>query len=77
MRTANRFKSRADSAVKAIEDFYKYLIDTGRTLPKKSVERLMPVFGQFVVAPDERTRNLAVEINMHLEKMLPVDNGLY
>lgn len=36
---------------------------------KKTIERLIPVFDQFLEHPDEKIQNLAAEINAHLKKL--------
>lgn len=60
---------------KSVEDCHLYLINSDIILPKRRIERITPVFSQFLAHPDEKIRNLAAEIILRLEKMLPIDNA--
>lgn len=63
-----------ESAAKSVEDCHRYLIVKNITLSKRSVERIKPVFGQFLGHPDEKIRDAAAEIIQRLEKNVSVDD---
>lgn len=58
-----------EKAAKGLQLCYPDLI-LEFTIPKESIERLLPVFRQFLAHPNPEIQLLAAEINIHLEKLL-------